>query len=220
MPPPQCRLRGWRCWKLTIAAMAGRRVSSRRYQLVHQASRRYDSSATSAIVVGPKLQACARIEAWRCTRRSLVRGSRPPACSKWRVKSVQLSTSRSRSARSTRGRCWAIFSCNATLPSGGSSAESGVSTSRPSSIRTDVVLRPVPVEPGQLLLQLGRAALLQAGRARPRGAGAGRQMSRRTWGHCSREIRYVSGSANRRLVSSQTLPARSAARSSQSAHSS
>ena len=104
MPPPQYRLSGWRCWKLTTAASAGRRVSSRRYQFVHQASRSGRSGRRSRPCgsgrgctpgPGPRHRGG--------SGRSRLRGSRPPACSKWRLKPVQPSTSMSSSLSSTRG---------------------------------------------------------------------------------------------------------------------
>src|ERR1700756_1187637 len=76
-----------------MLAIAGLSVSSRKYQVVHQASCRYDKSASCAIRVNPKLQACARILAWQWTSKSGVRGSAPPAGSRWREKPVQPSTS-------------------------------------------------------------------------------------------------------------------------------
>src|SRR5271166_397789 len=69
-----------------MLVIAGWSVSSRKYQVVHQASCRYDKSANCAIRVNPKLQACARILAWHWTRKSGAPGSAPSACSRCREK--------------------------------------------------------------------------------------------------------------------------------------
>jgi len=63
VPPPHARARGWRWWALTIDALAGRRVSSRKYHRVYQSRVSTLMPVSSAIRAVPKLHAWARTAA-------------------------------------------------------------------------------------------------------------------------------------------------------------
>src|SRR5436190_6979104 len=95
------------------------------YHSVVHASCAYERSETSAIVVRPKLQACASSEAYRCVSRFGVLDDELPACVKCCEKPHQPSTLISRSASSTLGRRSATSACSCFTSSGSSSASSG-----------------------------------------------------------------------------------------------
>jgi hypothetical protein len=63
VPPPWDAARGWRWWALTMAALAARSVSSRRYHRMVQSMVSAGMPVSSAMRVEPKLQARDRMAA-------------------------------------------------------------------------------------------------------------------------------------------------------------